>query len=316
MEAAQREYNSAYGLTPVVEGPSRCGEVRGRGRVIAEILGGKLPFYETPVVNMRAAQAAMVEMSGLEGEERSLQEKRVQDLLDAASKQQAHFYPGVAQSMSRELHRRLTATPAAVTMPKAPPCTTLLAGEDLLEEEGPIGPTCFGPQIRGEPFSKSFTLPRDTPKYSGTTKLEDWLIDYTTTVDIARGNKRIAVRYVPLVLTGSVRIWLNSLPAGSVNSWVDFEEAFVYNFTGTYKRPGRPRDLAMCVQKPNEPLRDYVTCWTELHDSCEGVHEVQAIQYFIDGCRDGTLLKHKLMSSEHTSLEVLMAKADMYAATS
>ncbi|KAI4997937.1 hypothetical protein ZWY2020_053279 [Hordeum vulgare] len=69
----------------------------------------------------------------------------------------------------------------------------------------------------------------------------------------------------------------------------------------------------MCVQKPDEPLRDYVSRWTELHNSCEGVHEVQAIQYFIKGCRDGTLLKHKLMYSEPTTLAALMAKADKYA---
>ncbi|KAE8770642.1 Endoglucanase 3 [Hordeum vulgare] len=50
-----------------------------------------------------------------------------------------------------------------------------------------------------------------------------------------------------------------------------------------------------------------------MRNSCEGVHEVQAIQYFIDGCRDGTLLKHKLMCSEPTSLAVLMAKVDKYA---
>ena len=40
----------------------------------------------------------------------------------------------------------------------------------------------------------------------------------------------------------------------------------------------------MCIQKADETLRDYVTRWTELRNSCEGVHEVQAIQYFIDGC--------------------------------
>ncbi|KAI4972082.1 hypothetical protein ZWY2020_003007 [Hordeum vulgare] len=139
------------------------------------------------------------------------------------------------------------------------------------------------------------------------------MIDYTTVVGIATGNKYVAVRYVPLMLAGSARTWLNSLPAGSINSWVYFEEAFVCNFTGTYKRPGRPREVAMCIQKPDEPLRDYVTWWTELRNSCEGVHEVQAIQYFIDGCRDATLLKHKLMCSEPTSLVVLMAKADKYA---
>ncbi|KAE8781501.1 Endoglucanase 3 [Hordeum vulgare] len=53
--------------------------------------------------------------------------------------------------------------------------------------------------------------------------------------------------------------------------------------------------------------------WMELRNSCEGVHEVQAIQYFIDGCQDCTLLKHKLMCSERTSLAVLMAKGDKYA---
>ncbi|KAE8816422.1 Endoglucanase 3 [Hordeum vulgare] len=48
-------------------------------------------------------------------------------------------------------------------------------------------------------------------------------------------------------------------------------------------------------------------------NSCEGVHEVQAIQYFIKGCQDGTLLKHKLMCSEPTTLAALMAKVDKYA---
>ena len=88
----------------------------------------------------------------------------------------------------------------------------------------------------------------------------------------------------PLMLTGSARTWLNSLSAGSINTWTDFEETFVRNFTSTYKRPGRPRELAMCVQGPKEPVRDYLTRWAELRNSCEGVHEVQAIQYFIEGC--------------------------------
>ncbi|KAI4981628.1 hypothetical protein ZWY2020_022120 [Hordeum vulgare] len=254
LEATQREYNSAYGLTPISEAPSRRGSVRSRGLFIAEVLGDDLPTYETPAANMRAVQEAMEEMASVEGEERAFQEKRVKDLLDAANQQHARLDPSQAQS----------------------------------ESPGPNSGAC-----------------RNTR--------EDWLIDYTTPVGIARGNKRVTVRYVPLMLTGLARTWLNSLPAGSVNSWVDFEEAFVRNFTGTYKRPSRPHELAMCVQKADEPLRDYVTRWTELHNSREGVHEVQAIQYFIDGCRDGTLLKHKLMCTEPTSLAVLMAKADKYA---
>ena len=74
--------------------------------------------------------------------------------------------------------------------------------------------------------------------YNGTAKPEDWLADYVMVVSIAVGNKRVAVRYVPLMLQGSARTWLNILPTKSINSWLDFEEVFNRNFTGTYLRPG------------------------------------------------------------------------------
>ncbi|KAI5015667.1 hypothetical protein ZWY2020_057057 [Hordeum vulgare] len=104
MEATQREYNSAYDLTPVSEAPSRLGLVDGRDRVIAEILGGKQPIYKTPAANLRAAQAAMAEMPSLEGEECAFQEKRVRDLLDAANEQQTRLDPGQAKSESPGPH--------------------------------------------------------------------------------------------------------------------------------------------------------------------------------------------------------------------
>ena len=115
------------------------------------------------------------------------------------------------------------------------------------------------------------------------------------------------------MLLGSARTWLNSLRAGSVNSWLDFEYAFVRNFTSTYKRPSKPHQLSMCVQKPGNPLHDFLTRWTELRNSCEGVHEVQAVQYFIDGCLDDTLVKHRLVCDKLETLAELMAVADKYA---
>ena len=67
------------------------------------------------------------------------------------------------------------------------------------------------------------------------------------------------------------------------------------NFTGTYERPGRPRNLALCVQGKDEPLRDYLARWIKLRNSCEGVHKIQAIQYFTNDYLDGSMLKHKLL---------------------
>ncbi|KAK1611620.1 hypothetical protein QYE76_035293 [Lolium multiflorum] len=183
----------------------------------------------------------------------------------------------------------------------------------IAEEEGPAGPKCFGPRILNEPMVEGFQLPRDTPKYDGTTKPEDWLLDYSTAVGIAKGNKRWAVRYSPLMLLGSARTWLNNLPAGSINGWLDFEAAFISNFTGTYRRPGRPQQLEMCKQGPDETDRAYLTRWCEMRNSCEGVHEMQAISFFMGGCRPNTMLWHKLRRSEPKTMAALMVIADKYA---
>jgi hypothetical protein len=60
------------------------------------------------------------------------------------------------------------------------------------------------------------------PKSTGVVKPEDWLSDYGIFVDIAGSNKRLAVRYAPLMLQGSARTWLNSMSALQINSWFDF----------------------------------------------------------------------------------------------
>ena len=94
----------------------------------------------------------------------------------------------------------------------------LLTKSRAREEEGLSGAASFGSRIRDENFPEKFVMPRDIQKYDGTTKPEDWLVDYSTAINIAGGNLRLAARYVPLVLKGTARTWLNSLPKDSVNT--------------------------------------------------------------------------------------------------
>src|SRR3954470_5709828 len=136
-----------------------------------------------------------------------------------------------------------------------------------------------------------------------------------TAVGIAGGSRRVAVRYAPIMLQGSARSWLNSLPSNSINCWADFDDAFVRNFTGTYERPGLPRHPALCVQGKDEPLRDYLQRWIKLRNTCEGVHEIQAIQYFTDDCLDGSMLKHNLLRKEITYLADLMRIENSFTAS-
>jgi hypothetical protein len=122
-----------------------------------------------------------------------------------------------------------------------------------------------------EPPPPNFQLPRDTRTYDSSTKLEDWLTNYVTTVNVVGGNRWWAVRYVPQIVERPARISLNNQPEGSIICWLDFEEQFISNFTSTYKRPNHPQQLAMCRQGENETNIDYLTRWCTLRNSCEGV---------------------------------------------
>jgi hypothetical protein len=119
---------------------------------------------------------------------------------------------------------------------------------EMIEEQGPPGPACFDLRNMGESTPWYFQLAHDARTYNGSTKPDDWLEDYATIVNIAGGNVPWALRYVPKMLEGLSRIWLNNMPVGSINSWVDFEEQFVSNFTSTYKRPNHPQQLVNCRQ--------------------------------------------------------------------
>ena len=183
----------------------------------------------------------------------------------------------------------------------------------LIEEEGPPGPPCFGSRIMMEPAVRNFQLPRGTKTYNGSTKPQDWLNDYVTAVNVAGGNRRWAVRYVPQMLEGPARIWLNNLPPKSIQCWLDFEDAFNSNFTSTYKRPNRPQQLSACKQRENETDREYLTRWSTMRNSCEGVVESQAIGWFAEGCRHGSMLWQRLKREMPATLAETIRIADSYA---
>ena len=77
------------------------------------------------------------------------------------------------------------------------------------------------------------------------------------------------MRYIPRMLEGPARIWLNNLNEDNIEGWLDFEEAFTSNFSSTYQRPNRPQQLSMCRQREEETDREYLTRWSTIRNSCE-----------------------------------------------
>ena len=65
---------------------------------------------------------------------------------------------------------------------------------------------------------------------------------------MARGDDLHAIKYLPLKLKGPAWHWPNGLPADSIGSWEDLEDAFVDNFQGTYVRPSDADELSHITQ--------------------------------------------------------------------
>ena len=178
-----------------------------------------------------------------------------------------------------------------------------------------LGPKCFGPAIRKEPFPTTLSnVAKTMARYNGAAKPNTWLQDYVTLVGIHGGNSLIAVRFLPIMLEGTARLWIYSLPENTIHNWRDMEKMFSQHFQGTYKRPKTLSDLQRCTQQKDETMRDFVSRWIETKNMCEGISEAQAMHAFIEGLRKGTLLRHELKRHEPKTLGEMLTTASEYAA--
>jgi hypothetical protein len=119
--------------------------------------------------------------------------------------------------------------------------------------------------------------------------------DYFNAVLFTGGTPNIIVRYLPLNLTGIARQWLNDLPEKSIQNWFDMEDTFKNYFEGTYRQPQTAGDLQRCKQKNDETSGEFLACWLEMKNSCEGIKDETTIPTFIGGLEKGSLLRHTLM---------------------
>jgi hypothetical protein len=113
-------------------------------------------------------------------------------------------------------------------------------------------------------------------------------------VQFAGGSPNVAVRYMPLMLSGTARQWINDLTENSIQTWFNMQIAFTKNFEGTYKRPHNIGDLQRCRRADEETSRTFLAWWLDIKNSCERVTEKSAILSFIDNLERGQLLRHRL----------------------
>ena len=59
-------------------------------------------------------------------------------------------------------------------------------------------------------------------------------------------------KYFTMMLDGTARTWLKSLPPSSISSWAELKARFVQNFKDTCKKPMSIVDLTNCKQEEGE----------------------------------------------------------------
>src|SRR3954468_8671616 len=177
-----------------------------------------------------------------------------------------------------------------------------------------LGPRCFVPMIRGEKYPTNFKAPKEIEKYDPSYDPAVWLDTYLMAMGIAGHTDLLAARYLPLMMEGTCRQWINTLPQDSIDSWEEMRDAFVRHFECSYTRATTIEDLERCVQGPRESTRNWVQRWQELWYNAVGIHPDTAIHCFKTSCRYEPLVaKIKRHSSTLENIPDLLEIAKRYA---
>jgi hypothetical protein len=139
--------------------------------------------------------------------------------------------------------------------------------------------------IRGEKYPTNFKAPKEIEKYDPTYDPTVCLDTYLMAMGIAGHTDLLTARYLPLMMEGATRQWINTLPADSIDSWADMREAFVRHFEGSYTRATTIEDSERCVQGPRESTRNWVQRWQDQWSNAAGIHPDTAIHRFKNSCR-------------------------------
>jgi len=121
--------------------------------------------------------------------------------------------------------------------------------------------------------------------------------------------------YFPVVLDQAGHQWLLCLPEDSFDSWEELRQAFIDNFIATYEQPGNKYDIERTRDRKNEPLHDYIRCFSDMRLKIPKISHDEAISTFIKGLRFNEALRSKLLRKRPTTVAELLAAAKNYVLT-
>ena len=77
---------------------------------------------------------------------------------------------------------------------------------------------CFGQAIVEEKFPTDFKPPHGLKNYEPNMDPTIWIENYAMAMSIQNTSSHTETRYLPMMLEGTTRTWINNLPRNNVNS--------------------------------------------------------------------------------------------------
>jgi len=124
---------------------------------------------------------------------------------------------------------------------------------------------------------------------------------------------RSGQHYFSVILDQAGHQWLLGLLENSFDSWEELRQAFIDNFIATCEQPGNKYDLERIRDRKNEPLRDYIRCFSDMRLKIPKISHDEAILAFIKGLHFHKALRSKLLCKRPTTVAEFLATAKNYA---
>ena len=121
-----------------------------------------------------------------------------------------------------------------------------------------LGVPCLTPALRNVRLPKDFKGPRKVPNYIADLQPESWVESYEMAMEMLDVDEAVCAKYFTMMLEGTARTWLKSLPANSVRSWAELKHRFIQKLKDTSKQPMSIVDLDACVQDDGESTTHWV----------------------------------------------------------
>src|SRR3954464_15055158 len=309
--------------------------------------------YSNPLDNLVAA-AARLEAIPIEGDSlQAVETRRVKELLRTAlaqqetysySRERIHSTPRPNRSYSRHMEEQAESSNARRGIPRdhnpAPDAQELvdrararreagLAAQHQLNPRTPVRPTtvvepgltssalgvpCLVPALRNVRLPKDFKGPRKVPNYTADQPPEAWVESYEMAMEMLDVDEDACAKYFTMMLEGTARTWLKSLPPNTIGSWAQLRARFINNFKDTCEQPMSIVDLTSCVQAEGESTTHWVRRVSKILHSSDRINADTAVVTLEGNCRFGPLkLKLGRMKRHCTDMGTLMAALVKYA---